>query len=163
MIFIHVLFQSQPSSSKQMKITSLFSRISSESSKTITEHNDNGSCTTPNSKSFSSPLSSPDVIPASPVLEKKRTTRAKRCINRVLVDAIEHKDKWTILNKDTVSHFPKKNLGLTTKSPGKSYYDNNDIDSQSYSFDTVSVEDTNTEFSSDFFLDWLVYSSLEPE
>lgn len=143
-----------------MKITSLFSRKPSESSETMTEHNKNGSCQTPNSKSFSSPLSSPDVIPPSPVLEKKRgPTKSKRCINRVLVDDIEHKDKLTILNTDPVPHLSNENLDLLTKSTEIPKHDNNDVDSQSFSLDTASVESSYTEFSSDFLLDWLVYSS----
>lgn len=130
-----------------MKITSLFSSIPLESFKTSTENNDNKPCTTPNSKSLSSPTSSPDVILPSPVLEKKRATKAKRCISHVLVDDIEYKDKLT----DTHSHFSKKKLDVSIK---KSENQNNDVDSQPYSFDTVSLGSPNTEFSSDFFLDW---------
>ncbi|CAI6352124.1 unnamed protein product [Macrosiphum euphorbiae] len=146
--------KSQASSSKQMKITSLFSRMPPESSETIIECNENGPCTTPNTKSFSSPLSSPDVIPPSPVLEKKReATKSKRCLNRVLVDEIEHKNKLTVLNTDSASHLSNENLGSFTKSTEIPRYDNNDVDSQSYSIDTVSVESSYTEFSSDFLLD----------
>jgi len=145
-----------------MKITSLFSRKPPESSETMTEPNKNGPCTTPNSKSFLSPLSSPDVIPPSPVLEKKRgTTKSKRCINRVLVDDIEHKDKLTILDADSIPHLFNENSDLLTKSTEIPKYDNNDVDSQSFSLDTASVESSFTEFSSDFLLDWLVYSSLK--
>jgi len=143
-----------------MKITSLFSRIPPESSETIVECNENGPCTTPNSKSFSSPLSSPDVIPPSPVLEKKRgATKSKRSINRDLVDKIEHKDKLTVLNTDSDPHLSNENVGLFTKSTEIPNHENNDVDSQSYSIDTVSVESSYTEFSSDFLLDWLVHSS----
>jgi len=143
-----------------MKITSLFSRMPLDSSETTIECNENGPCTTPNPKSFSSPLSSPDVIPPSPVLEKKRgATKSKRCLNRVLVDEIEHKDKLTVLNTDSASHLSNENLGSFTKSTEIPNYDNNDVDSQSYSIDTVSAESSYTEFSSDFLLDWLVYSS----
>ncbi|KAE9526993.1 hypothetical protein AGLY_013641 [Aphis glycines] len=150
-------FQSQPDSFKQLKITSLFSRIPPESSKTIIEYNKNRPCMTPNSKSFSSPLSSPDVIPSSPVLKKNKATKSRKCLNRVLTEDIKLKDKRTISNTDTVSNFSKDNLGLTTKSIEKPDYDN-DVDSQSYSFDTVSIESSNTEFSTDFFLDWLKLS-----
>lgn len=130
-----------------------------ESSETITEYNKNGPCTTPNSKSFSSPLSSPDVIPPSPVLEKKRgPTKSKRCINPVLVDDIEHQDKLTVLNTDSVPHFSNENIGLLPKSKEIPKYDNYDVNSQSCSLDTVSIESSFTEFSSDFLLDWLVYS-----
>jgi len=143
-----------------MKITSLFSRIPVEPSENIIERNENGPSTTPNSKSFSSPLSSPDVIPPSPVLEKKRgAIKSKRCINRVLVDEIEHKDKLTVSKTDFAPHFSNENLGLLTKSTEIPNCENNDVDSQSYSIDTVSVESSFTEFSSDFLLDWLVYSS----
>jgi len=153
-------FQSQPTNSKQMKITTLFSRIPTESSKTITEYNEMGLSTTPNSKSFSSPLSSPDVIPPSPVLEKKRgVTKSKRCINPVFVDENEHKDKLTVLNTHSVPHFSNENIGLLKKNKEIPKYDNNDVDSQSCSLDTVSIESSLTEFSSDFLLDWLVYSS----
>jgi len=139
-----------------MKITSLFSRKSPESSETIIECNEKGPCTTSNLKSFSSP----DVIPPSPVLEKKRgATKSKRCLNSVLVDEIEHKDKLTVLNKDSASHLSNENLGSFTKSTKIPNYENNDVDSQSYSIDTVSVESSYTEFSSDFLFDWLVYSS----
>lgn len=144
--------KSQSDSFKQLKITSLFSRIPPESSKTIIEYNENRPCMTPNSKSFSSPLSSPDVIPSSPVLKKNKATKSRKCLNRVLTDDIKLKDKRTISNTDTVSNFSKDNLGLTTKSTEKPDYDN-DMDSQSYSFDTVSIESSNTEFSTDFFLD----------
>lgn len=117
---------------------------------------------TPNSKSFSSPVSSPDVIPSSPVLKKNKATKSRKCLNPVLTEDIKLKDKRTISNTDTVSNFSKDNLGLTTKSIEKPDYDN-DVDSQSYSFDTVSIESSNTEFSTDFFLDWLVNNSLEPK
>ncbi|XP_026813718.1 DNA replication ATP-dependent helicase/nuclease DNA2 [Rhopalosiphum maidis] len=145
--------KTQPGSSKQMKITSLFSRIPPESSKTITKYNETVPCTTTNSKSFSSPLSSPDVIPSSPVLRNNKPSKSKKCINRALIYDIKHKDKWTISNTDTVLNFPKENLGSTTKNTEKPDYDNNDVDSQSYSFDSVSIESSNTEFSTDFFLD----------
>jgi len=93
-------------------------------------------------------------------LEKKRgATKSKRCINPVLVDDIKHKDKLTVLNTDSGPHFSNENLGLLTKSKEIPKYDNNDVDSQSCSLDTASIESSYTEFSSDFLLDWLVYSS----
>ncbi|XP_025208408.1 DNA replication ATP-dependent helicase/nuclease DNA2 isoform X2 [Melanaphis sacchari] len=161
----HSKVQKTQSGSKQMKITSLFSRIPSESSKTITEYNDkNESCTTPNSKSFTSPLSSPDVIPPSPVLKKNKVTKSKKCLNRVLINDIKLKEKEAISNTDTVSSFPKENLSSTAKSTEKRDFDNHDVDSQPYSFDTVSlsIESSSTEFSTDFFLDCDI-NFIEPQ
>lgn len=129
-----------------MKITSLFSRISHGSSKSKTENNDGK---TPNMKPSLSPVSSPDIIPPSPVL-KKKSIKAKRSLNCVLIDDIDLKNEST---NNVI--LPKKTLDLATKSPGNSKADDHDIDSQSCN-GTESMASTicdDTDFCLDMFPD----------
>lgn len=135
-----------------MKITSLFSPVSHGSSQIVIENNDDKIS---KSKSFSSPISSPDIVPPSPVLEKKKTFRSKKNLNHVLANSAEPKDNLNILQKKTLSFTTIKS---TTKSPTKTKKDDRDIDSQSL-IDTESLASTicdETDFCSDlFFDDWV--------
>lgn len=135
-----------------MKITSLFSRVSHGSSQTVEENNDDDK--TPKSKSFSSSISSPDIVPPSPVFEKKKTIKAKRSLNRVLVNNVEPKDNINILQKNSL---PLKSIKLITKSPTKTKEEDHGIDSQSCN-GTESLASTigdETDFCSDlYFDDW---------
>jgi len=147
-----------------MKITSLFSRISHSSSKTITENSDE-KLPRQNSSNISSPMSavsSPDIIPPSPVLQKNRSVKAKRSLNSLLVDNGEHENKLTISQTNSISLVPKKTLDLSIKSPENSKEDNFDVDNQSF-IDTESIESTicdESDFCSDLvFDDWVDISS----
>lgn len=139
-----------------MKITSLFSRASNVSPTTTT--NDNVS-TTPTSKSFASPVSSPDVIPPSPVLEKKKSNKAKRSLDRLLAKNVEINVGSTVSKPTAVSAVPKQVLDLITKSPEKPTENGHDVDSQLSSCGTESLPSTvydETDFCSDLvFDDWL--------
>lgn len=134
-----------------MKITSLFSRISSGSSKPKTENHNDKSL---NMKSLPSPVSSPDIIPPSPIM-KKKSIKAKRSLNCVLIDDIDLKNKSTnniILPK--VIH-SKNTLDLASKTIENSKVDDHDVDSQSC-YGTESVASTvcdDTDFCSDLLLD----------
>lgn len=106
-----------------MKITSLFSRISHGSTKSTTENNGDKT-PIPDSKTFSSPASSPDLIPPSPVLEKKKAIKAKRSIIHLLVDDVIQTAKIAVSQKNSV---PEKTIDVTTKNPNKSKANNCDI------------------------------------
>lgn len=146
--------QGKPNSSKQMKITSLFSRIPQESSTTIDESH---GVKTPTPKSVFSPVSSPDIILPSPVLEKKKATRAKKSLNRLLVDNVEINNKLTISQTHSVELVSKKTLDISTKSPENLKEDDYDADGQSC-YGTESMASTicdETDFCSDLvFDDW---------
>lgn len=135
-----------------MKITSLFSRASS--SKIYAENNDGK---TPISKYFSSPVSSPDIIPPSPVLEKKKAVNAKRSLNYLLGDCVEVINKSTISEINSIELVPKKAIDLPVKSPQKIKEDDFEVDSQSC-YSTQSIASTvcdETDFCSDLvFDDW---------
>jgi len=148
-----------------MKITSLFSRISQGTSETITE-NGNDISPKPNSTIISSPISavsSPDIIPPSPVFNKNRSIKAKRNLNSLLINNEEYKNKLTVSHTSSVSHVSKIVLDLNKKSPENSKEDNYDIDSQSI-IGTESMGSTicdDTDFCSDLvFDDWVDSSSL---
>lgn len=137
-----------------MKITSLFSRMTNESSETRKQNND---CNSPNSNSFSSP----DVIPPSPVLEKKKSIKAKRSLNSVLIyDSVDHKNKLTDSKQNSVDIFPSETLNLTPKTTEHKIDD--DFDSQLCD-GTESMASTicdETDFCSNLvFDDWIDCSS----
>lgn len=151
-----LLFQNKPSSSKQMKITSLFSRITNESPGTRKQNND---CSSPNTKSFSSP----DVIPPSPVLERKKTIKAKRSLNSVLInDDVGHKNKLMVSKTNSVNIFPNETSNLTPAITEQHQIDKDAIDSQPCD-GTESMASTicdETDFCSDLvFDDWIDCSS----
>lgn len=129
-----------------MKITSLFSRISHGLSKPEKENNDDK---TPNMKSLPSPISSPDIIPPSPVL-KKKSIKAKRSLNCELIDDIHLNNK----SSDNVI-LPKKTLNLSINTTENSKPGDRDVDSQSCN-STESIASKfydDTDFCSDVFLD----------
>lgn len=139
-----------------MKITSLFSRIPNESSETKKQNNDSSP---PNSKSFSSP----DVIPPSPVLGKKKAIKAKRSLNSVLIDDdVGHRNKLTDDKRNSGNIFPNETLISTPKITEPHKIDNDDIDSQPCD-GTESMASTicdETDFCSDLvFDDWIDCSS----
>lgn len=139
-----------------MKITTLFSRMTNESSETRKQNND---CSSPNAKSFSSP----DVIPPSPVFEKKKTVKAKRSLSSVLIhDDVGHKNKLTDPKTNSVDIFSNEPLSLTPKITEQHKIDNDDIDSQPCD-GTESMASTicdDTDFCSDLvFDDWIDCSS----
>lgn len=107
-----------------MKITSLFSRITHVSSDTVTENNGNKTPIS-GSKTFSSPVSSPDFIPPSPVLEKKKAIKAKRSILHSLVDDVIHTAKLNISQTKSV---PEKTFDVTKKHLDKSKVDDYDVE-----------------------------------
>lgn len=166
-----------------MKITSLFSRISHGSTKTITENNGDKT-PIPDSKMFSSPVSSPDLIPPSPVLEKKKAKniKAKRSIIHLLVDDVIQTAEMPISQKisvpektiDVTIKNPNKSkanncdidkLDFTTKSPDKSKADDNDVDYQSC-IGTESMTSTicdGTDYSDMIFDDWIDFNSSAPK
>lgn len=116
-----------------MKITSLFSRISYGSTKTVTENNSDKT-PIPNSKTFSNPVSSPDIIPPSPVLKKKKTIKAKRSIIRLLVDDVIQTAKTTIPQNNSV---PENTIDVTTKA------NNCDVDKLDFSTKNSEISKTN--------------------
>lgn len=137
-----------------MKITSLFSRVLDESPKNSKINLDNTDGQTPKSQSFSSP----DIIPPSPVLKKKKKIRAKRSLNYVKVNDVEREEKTTLLHThEVIIPIPKETLNLVTKTPDNPEEVKSEIDSQS--FDCIeSIASTNcdeTDICSDlFFDDW---------
>lgn len=143
-----------------MKITSLFSRVSSHGpSESVAAGNDDGDNRTPKSKLLPSSVSSPDIIPPSPVLEKKKSVKARRSLNPTLVvDGSNEQGRAIVSRTDSVSVSPKKTLDL--RSPTKSTIDDRCVDSQSCSTgpETISQASTvydETDFCSDLtFDDW---------
>lgn len=134
-----------------MKITSLFSRVSSS------EKNAESSVDkTPISKCFSSPVSSPDIIPPSPVLEKKKTVNAKKKLNYLLVGSVEVNNESTTSQINSVEIVPEKSIDLHVKSPNK-FKEEEEVDSQ-LCCSTQSIASTicdETDFCSDLvFDDW---------
>lgn len=115
-----------------MKITSLFSRISHVSADTVTENNGNKTPMS-DSKTFCSPVSSPDFIPPSPVLVKKKAIKAKRSIIHSLVDDIIHTAE---LKTKSV---PEKTFGVTKKHLDKSKVDDYDVDKLSVITENQSI------------------------
>lgn len=138
-----------------MKITSLFTRISHGSSKTNSENNDLGT----NTKLYTSPISSPDIVPPSPVLEKKKAIKAKRSLNKVLVDVDDKnksKDKYTNLKTISTSLLTQTSDCTLNLNKEDDQYDC--IDSQSIN-GTESLTSTiicdETDYCSDlYFDDW---------
>lgn len=115
---------------------------------------DNNGDQTPKSQSFSSP----DIIPPSPVLEKKKKIKAKRNLNYVKVIEVEREDKSTLLQtNEVIIPIPKETLNLVMKTPDNPDEVKSEIDSQSFNC-TESIASTNcdeTDFCSDlFFDDW---------
>lgn len=137
-----------------MKITSLFSRVPQKSPKTLDESH---GVKTPTPKYVFSPVSSPDIVPPSPVLEKKKATRAKKSLNCLLVDNVEVNNELTTSQTDSVELISKKTLDLLTKSPENLKEDDHDADDQSC-YGTASMASTicdETDFCSDLvFDDW---------
>lgn len=125
----------------------MFSRTSHESPKTSIENN---VIKTPSIEV----LSSPDIVPPSPVMEKKKIIKAKRSLNNVLVNNVQ-KENPTISQTDGSSPSIKKTLDLTIQNQKNIKEDFNDIDSQSCT-GTESMASTicdEIDFCSDLILD----------
>lgn len=136
-----------------MKITSLFSRIPNESPKIGENSTGNNDDQTPNSKSFSSP----DIIPPSPVLEKKKKIKAKRSLSYAKVDDKLKENPSLLQTHKLIDPIPKETLDLVTKTPDipkevKSDFDNESFDCTESFTSTICEE---TDFCSDlYFDDW---------
>lgn len=136
-----------------MKITSLFTRIPHVPSKIDPEKNNDN---TPDSKLFSSPVSSPDIILPSPLSNKKKSVKAKRSLNKDLVDIELEKSKNPPIVSDSLFP-PITYLNLTTDCTTNPKEDDqhdqqNYIDSQSYN-STESLASTITCDESDYYSD----------
>lgn len=126
-------------------------------------NSENNDHRTTNSQLFTSPVSSPDIVPPSPVLKKKKANKAKRSLSKVLVDVFDKnasKDKSTSLQTTCDPICPQKTsveLNLTTGCTSNLKKDDY-IDSQS-TIGTESLTSTiicdETDYCSDlYFDDW---------
>lgn len=140
-----------------MKITSLFSRVPHRSCESIAGNDEDNH--SPKPKPFSDSVSSPDIIPPSPVLEKKKPVKAKRSLNPALVDdGSNEPEKLIISQTNDVQVLPKKTLDFIVQSPDKSNEYDHNVGSQSCT-GTESMASTicdETDFCSDLtFDDWI--------
>lgn len=137
----------------------MFSRTSCISPKVTTENNGGETSKT---KPLS-PVSSPDIIPPSPVLDRKKGIGTKKKLNYSSAIDVERKEELEISQTSCVSLPLKKKLDLLSESSKNTKDDNNDVESQSWT-GTESMASTicdETDYYSDLILDdWDDKSSI---
>ncbi|XP_050539409.1 DNA replication ATP-dependent helicase/nuclease DNA2 isoform X2 [Daktulosphaira vitifoliae] len=150
--------KAESSSSKQIKITSLFSHSSNVMNSIILHKNcDDDVVNKKQLSPESQKLSSPDIVPPSPVLLKKKVIKAKRSLNKILSNNIVN-DK---IKSPNIGTHTKKDLNLSIKNVDNSQEECIDTDYQSFT-GTESIASTidDVDFCSELFLDDWITSSL---